>query len=68
MTPSNAHLSASTIRDPIDDHIALASAYCDLGDTKSARELLEEVQHIGNPDQQQQAADLLQHLPIYKGW
>ena len=61
---SNDTLSASPMScDPVDDHIALASAYYDLGDTKSARELLTEVQHIGNPDQQQQAADLLKHLP-----
>jgi FimV-like protein len=48
--------------DPIDDHIALAKAYKELGDIKSARELLEEAQQTGNPTQQQQANDLLANL------
>ena len=60
--PTKTETAAPVQHDPVDDHIALASAYCDLGDTKSARELLEEARQRGNPDQQQRAIDLLEKL------
>lgn len=61
-TPAPVAQSIPVHRDPVDDHIALASAYRDLGDTKSARELLEEAQQIGNPDQQQRATAILMEI------
>ena len=46
---------ASSKRDALDDNMALAHAYRELGDMQSARELLEEVQQEGDLYQQRQA-------------
>lgn len=60
--PRSGNTNEQSLEDELTTKLDLAKAYVELGDSESARSILEEVMQDGNDNQQRQAEELLQQL------